>query len=140
MPIGGKLVLKGGATLGGGVDKKKKKAKKQATTTTTTTGEQEQQPAAAGTAGAAAGDGAGPSSASCEELPRDKLPTAYEKAFAIEAKRMQQGNRERACAWGAGSYRAPPAVLHGRTAPIKGNTAEERLDLRSASKADRYCK
>lgn len=144
MPIGGKLVLKGGATLGGGVDKKKKKAKKQATTTTTTPNEQEQQPAAAGTAGAAAaagdGGGAGPSSASREELPRDKLPTAYEKAFAIEARRMQQGNRERACAWGAGSYRAPPAVLHGRTAPIKGDTAEERLDLRSASKADRYCK
>lgn len=133
MPIGGKLVLKGGATLGGGVEKKKKKKK-------ASKGVDD-----AAEAATAAGDGssgaAGPSSSSHpqqEVLPKDKLPTAYEKANPFEAKRLEKG-QERATAWGA-SYRKPPAVLHGRTAPIRGDTAEERLDLRAASKADRYCK
>jgi len=143
MPIGGKLMLKGGASLGGGgVDKKKAKKKK-----TAAGGD------AAAAAAAAAAGGAGTSASAAaaagaaaagpalkEELPNDKLPAAYEKAFEIEARRLQQ-RRERASPWGA-SYRPPPpgAILHGRDRAIRGDTAEERLDLRSAAKADRYCK
>jgi hypothetical protein len=136
MPIGGKLVLKGGATLGGGVEKKKKKKKANKGVDDAEAAAM----AAAGDGGSGAAAAAGPSSSSQpqEVLPKDKLPTAYEQANPFEAKRLQQG-QERSTAWSA-SYRKPPAVLHGRTAPIRGDTAEERLDLRAASKADRYCK
>lgn len=143
MPIGGKLVLKGGATLGGGgggVDKKKTKKKKAAAAA----GSDAAAAAAAGGAGTSASAAAASAAASGppqkEELPKDKLPNAYEKAFVIEARRLQQG-QERANPWGA-SYRPPPAgaILHGRSVAINGDTAEERLDLRSAAKADRYCK
>lgn len=141
MPIGGKLVLKGGATLGG-VDKKKakKKSKKggDASTVEVLSGDAAAA-ATAAAAAAAAASAAGPSTAA-EELPKDKLPAAYEKTFDLEAKRLQQG-RERSTAWGA-TYRAlpPGAVLHGHSAPLRGDTAEERLELRAAAKADRYCK
>lgn len=47
--------------------------------------------------------------------------------------------KARSTAWGS-SYRAPPEVLHGYTKKVTGANAEERLDLRCASKGDRYCK
>jgi hypothetical protein len=37
-------------------------------------------------------------------------------------------------------YRAPPPVLHGYSAPVTGETHEERLDIRCAKKADKFCK
>lgn len=134
MPIGGKLVLKGGVALGaGGVDKKKKKKKSK-------DGGGGASDAAAAAAEAAATTTTTTKTTAAAPLPQDKLPQSYEKAFDIEARRLQQG-RERSTAWGA-SYRpvAPGAVLHGYSTPVTGATAEERLDLRSAAKADRYCK
>jgi len=45
----------------------------------------------------------------------------------------------RSTAWGS-TFRAPPTILHGYSHAVTGKTAQERLDLRAASKADKYCK
>jgi len=41
--------------------------------------------------------------------------------------------------WGQ-RYKKAPKILHGYTAAVKGNTAEERLDMRAAMKSDKFCK
>lgn len=51
---------------------------------------------------------------------------------------MQEG-KSKSTPWGCG-YRAPPEILHGYTKKVTGKTAEERLDLRSAAKSDKFCK
>ncbi|GBF96998.1 hypothetical protein Rsub_09795 [Raphidocelis subcapitata] len=143
MPIGGKLVLKGGETLGG-VKKKKKKHKKKP----------EDEAAAAAAAAAAQGEQAGGS----EQQQQEQQPAGgaavpkagasgittkgntYEQEFSLEMERTKQG-KVRSTAWGS-SYRAPPEVLHGYTKKINLKTANasERLDLRAAAKHDKFCK
>jgi hypothetical protein len=41
--------------------------------------------------------------------------------------------------WGS-SYREAPEILHGYSSKVKGETASERLDMRAATKADKFCK
>ncbi|GFR48480.1 hypothetical protein Agub_g10376 [Astrephomene gubernaculifera] len=131
MPLGGKLVLKGGTTLKElqGVEKKKSKKVKKAEALGD--GDEGNQPTAAP---------ADPTK------PKPIAPTAvnvmsgktYEEEFDLETKRVKEG-KARSTPWGTG-YRAPPAILHGYTGKVTGKTAEERLDLRSASKSDKFCK
>ncbi|KAG2437924.1 hypothetical protein HXX76_005540 [Chlamydomonas incerta] len=133
MPLGGKLVLKGGATLkelDGGVEKKKSKKPKKL------------KEGGEGAEGAVAADAA----PADPTKPKPAVPTAinvmsgknYEQEFDIEMKRVQEG-KAKSTPWGCG-YRAPPAILHGYTSKVTGKTAEERLDMRSAAKSDKFCK
>ena len=65
----------------------------------------------------------------------------YEDLLPMEVKRMQEARGRTVC-FGT-NYRAAPEVLHGYDASLKGKkglTAEERLDMRSGGKADKYCK
>ncbi|KXZ50951.1 hypothetical protein GPECTOR_14g197 [Gonium pectorale] len=132
MPTGGKLVLKGGTTLKDlqGVEKKKSKKPKKKEVE----GEEE---------------GQGEDTQLANPDPTKPKPIAatavnvmsgktYEEEFDLETKRVKEG-KSKSTPWGCG-YRAPPAILHGYTAKVTGKTAEERLDLRSASKSDKYCK
>ena len=50
-----------------------------------------------------------------------------------------QAPKVRSTPWGA-SYRAPPTILHGYDKVVSGSNAQERLDLRCAAKADKFCK
>ncbi|GLC39219.1 hypothetical protein PLESTM_000865200 [Pleodorina starrii] len=128
MPLGGKLVLKGGATLKElqGVEKKKsKKVKKKDEENNVDAGEE------------APVD---------PTKPKPVAPTAvnvmsgktYEEEFDLETKRVKEG-KAKSTPWGCG-YRAPPAILHGYTTKVTGKSAEERLDMRSAAKSDKFCK
>ena len=84
---------------------------------------------------AAPGDASEPPSA---QQRMGKAGDLYEKEFNFETERAEQG-KTRSTPWGQG-YRAPPAVLHGYSAPVTGDTSEQRLDLRCAKKADKFCK
>ncbi|KAF5830570.1 hypothetical protein DUNSADRAFT_14336 [Dunaliella salina] len=66
------------------------------------------------------------------------LVGTYEEDFVYETERMKTG-KVRTTAWGA-TYRKPMEIPHGYTHKITGKTAEERLDLRSTTKADKFCK
>ena len=66
---------------------------------------------------------------------------SYEELFPSEVKKLAEA-KGRTSAWGS-NFRAAPEVLHGYSAPLAAGarrTAEERLDLRAASKADKFCK
>ena len=68
---------------------------------------------------------------------------SYEDEFPEEARRATEG-RGRTVACGT-NYRAAPETLHGysrkwRDTPASAMTREEKLDLRSATKADKFCK
>jgi len=65
----------------------------------------------------------------------------YEDLFPAEKKRQADAKGRSNC-WGT-NYREAPDVLHGYTESWKGKksfSAEERLDLRAASKADKFCR
>lgn len=129
MPLG-KLVLKGGQELVG-IKKKKKKSKK----SKTKDNDDERQGQDAGSEEKSAKQEAGTSGGATGKEPAAFL---YEKEFQFETQRMDEG-KARSTAWGA-TYRAPPEILHGYSRQVKGDTFEERLDLRCAKKADRMCK
>lgn len=115
MPLGGKLVLKGGHTLQG---VKKKKGKKKS---------QQQKPDAEqhnGEEGKAAGVSA--------------TGKTYEEEFSLEMEKAKEG-KVKNTPWGS-SYRDAPEILHGYTVKVTGKTAEERLDMRAARKSDKFCK
>ena len=66
---------------------------------------------------------------------------SYEQLFPAEMKRMGEA-KGRTSAWGS-NFREAPSVLHGYSAPLAAEakrTAEERLDMRAATKADKFCK
>jgi hypothetical protein len=125
----GKLLLKGGETVGG-VSKRKHKKKKKAA---------EEPSLAAATKDQASPSAAADASKSSEQAAGTE-PTKfeYEKEFKFETERMKE-SKARSTAWGA-TYRAPPKILHGYDRQVQGVTYEERLDLRCAKKADRMCK
>ena len=50
---------------------------------------------------------------------------AYETAFALEMSKRKKDARG--------------TVLHGYDRAVHGDTASERLDLRAATKSDKYC-
>ena len=63
---------------------------------------------------------------------------SYEELFPSEVKKLAEA-KGRTSAWGS-NFRAAPEVLHGYSAPLVAGarrTAEERLDVRAASKAVR---
>jgi hypothetical protein len=127
MPVLGKLVLKGGQSVGG-VKKKKKGSKSK-----------RQQGSEAGTSApdehAQAGEGETGTGGTITTTHPGFL---YEKEFKFESERMNEG-KARSTAWGA-TYSKAPTILHGYDKQVKGDTYEERLDLRCAKKADRMCK
>ena len=70
-----------------------------------------------------------------------KPTKSYEELFPSEVKRQAEA-KGRTSAWGT-NFRAAPEVLHGYSQPLAQGakrTAEERLDVRAATKADRFCK
>jgi len=136
-------VLKGGETLGGAVVKKekKKKVKKVKAVDGTETGLE----------GANAEQEVGEEAAAEEKkLASTKIkpavPTAinvmsgknYEEEFDLENARMLTGHKKNT-PWGS-SHRIAPEILHGYDRKVTGVTAEERLDMRAATKTDRFCK
>jgi hypothetical protein len=69
-----------------------------------------------------------------------KQNKSYEELFPSEAKRQSEA-KGRTSAWGS-NFRAAPDVLHGYAAPLAQGarrTAEEKLDVRAATKADKFC-
>jgi hypothetical protein len=128
----GKLVLKGGETIGGVKKKKKHKKKRKDKAIDNSNVDLVAH-------GEACAPGA-PHQRDSSEQDKGTEPSKfeYEKEFKFETARMKEG-KARSTAWGA-TYRAPPNVLHGYEREVKGETYEERLDLRCAKKADRMCK
>ncbi|KAK2075819.1 hypothetical protein QBZ16_001560 [Prototheca wickerhamii] len=115
MPVGGKLVLKGGLQVtSSGVEKKKKKKRKDKESS--------------------AGDDTGKAAAAITTQGEG----TYEQVFSLEMEKARAG-KVKNTPWGS-SFRAPPQVLHGYDRKVKGKTAEERLDMRAAMKADKFCK
>eukprot|EP00746_Dinoflagellata_sp_MGD_P026794 gnl/MRDRNA2_/MRDRNA2_163175_c0_seq1.p1 gnl/MRDRNA2_/MRDRNA2_163175_c0~~gnl/MRDRNA2_/MRDRNA2_163175_c0_seq1.p1 ORF type:complete len:288 (-),score=52.26 gnl/MRDRNA2_/MRDRNA2_163175_c0_seq1:42-905(-) len=70
----------------------------------------------------------------------------YEEMFPLEMKRIatatEEGHAKRGSyGFDAGSVKNMYGkVLHGYDRPVYGKTVEERLDIRSASKSDKFCK
>eukprot|EP01025_Chloroclados_australasicus_P024807 TRINITY_DN2487_c2_g1_i1.p4 TRINITY_DN2487_c2_g1~~TRINITY_DN2487_c2_g1_i1.p4 ORF type:complete len:131 (-),score=29.66 TRINITY_DN2487_c2_g1_i1:332-724(-) len=130
MPIGGKLRLKGDSKSGG--VKKKKKAKKvehkQAKDFVDELNQQQDEPNV---------------TKSEKQVKQEAISIVsgknYEEEFALEMAKAKEG-KTRSTPWGS-SFRTPPEVLHGYTEKIKRNAnAEQRLDVRCAMKADKFCK
>eukprot|EP00884_Botryococcus_braunii_P019765 jgi/Botrbrau1/6472/Bobra.0034s0046.1 len=126
MPIGGQITLKGGIPLGvkAGTAKKKKKKKVDSEAVEGTVDQEL----------ILSKDGK-PISAASVSVQSGK---AYEQEFALEMEKAKEG-KVKNTPWGS-SYRAPPKILHGYSAPVTGKTAEERLDLRCAVRGDKFCK
>jgi hypothetical protein len=129
---GGKFSFKGGGDLGVKTKKKKKKEKKAAAAAE---GDEEAEIAAL-KAAMTVGEGIGGE-------PGGDAKGTYEELFPYEKKRQVDGKGRSHC-WGT-NYREAPEVLHGYTESWKKKkqhemTAEERLDLRCGSKADKYSK
>ncbi|KAF6252953.1 hypothetical protein COO60DRAFT_1704049 [Scenedesmus sp. NREL 46B-D3] len=127
MPIGGKLVLKGGVPLKGKVQKKQKKPKPTHETA-------EDEAAAAG----AADDSTKQVAKVAPTAINVQTGKSYEQEFELEQLRMAKP-KVKTTPWGS-SYREAPEILHGYTAKVRGDTPSERLDMRAATKADKFCK
>lgn len=124
----GRLILKGGQTLVSKDINKKKKKKKSKKSTSAKPDEAD-----------ADLDTKRPQADEVTKLPAGtKPPSEYEAEFKLEMARAEEA-KSRSTAWGV-SYKAPPTVLHGYSAPVTGATFEQRLDVRCARKADRMCK
>ncbi|WIA19691.1 hypothetical protein OEZ85_005619 [Tetradesmus obliquus] len=125
MPIGGKLVLKGGVPLKGKVQKKQKKPK--------------QPQEAAEDEAAAAGDDSSKQVAKVAATAINvQSGKSYEQEFELEVSRMAKP-KVKTTPWGS-SYREAPEILHGYNKKVTGVNASERLDMRAATKADKFCK
>ncbi|CAD7696492.1 unnamed protein product [Ostreobium quekettii] len=121
MPVGGKLHLKGDKPLKG--VKKKRKQKKGVAVVPAEEGEKEGQKSKKPAVDPASVSATG---------------HTYEQEFPSEVEKGREG-KTRNTPWGS-SYRAPPQILHGYRVEVKGDNAQERLDLRCAKKADKFCK
>ncbi|KAJ9514272.1 hypothetical protein QJQ45_012223 [Haematococcus lacustris] len=53
-------------------------------------------------------------------------------------KLRRETGKARSTPWGS-TYRQAPEILHGYTKKVLGVTAEERLDIRASTKADKFC-
>mmetsp|Transcript_38727 Transcript_38727/g.65197 ORF Transcript_38727/g.65197 Transcript_38727/m.65197 type:complete len:153 (-) Transcript_38727:236-694(-) len=62
----------------------------------------------------------------------------YEQLFPYESQRAKEAKGRSQC-YGT-NYRAAPEILHGYNRKVKGDTHEERLDMRCGQKADKHCK
>lgn len=128
MPVGGKLLLKGGESLP--VEKKIKKKK---------------QAAPASQVKDAETDPTDPNIAKPIQSQGISIQSGktYEDEFEFEKQRRKEAAAGKAMIkntpWGS-SYRAAPEILHGYTKKVTGSTAEERLDMRAATKSDKFAK
>ena len=129
------LVLKGGLSLAARKDSAGSSKKRKATDSDT---------GADGAPGAAGQEGGGGAAASVGGIggPAGGPATkTYEELFASEMARAREA-KGRTSAWGT-NFRAAPEVLHGyseRLDTSKPLSAEQRLDLRAATKADKFCR
>lgn len=131
--VPGRLLLKGGVGL---VERKPQRKRK-----ATANAAAEPAPTAAASDEAAGGAGEAPAVAGIGGAVGQKPTSTYEDLFPLESKRLAEA-KGRTAPYGT-NYRAPPAVLHGYTAPLDRSaplSAEARLDLRSAAKADKFCR
>eukprot|EP00879_Flechtneria_rotunda_P002967 GHRR01003184.1.p1 GENE.GHRR01003184.1~~GHRR01003184.1.p1 ORF type:complete len:129 (+),score=46.39 GHRR01003184.1:327-713(+) len=128
MPIGGKLLLKGGLPLKG-VSKKKHKKPKQLETVEEGQHEEDEE---VDTRLDAKGTKIAPTAINVMS------GKSYEQEFDLEQQRMAKP-KVKTTPWGS-SYREAPEILHGYSHKVKGDTASERLDMRSATKSDKFCK
>jgi len=120
---GGSLSFKNGGSLG--VTKKKKKKDKKATAEAVVAQALQDTTVGEGIGGEPGGEAKG----------------TYEDLFPAEKKRQNDAKGRSVC-YGT-NYREAPEVLHGYTESWKGKknmSAEERLDLRAASKGDKFCR
>jgi hypothetical protein len=133
MPVGGKLILKGGLQVTStGVEKKKKKRKKPVIA-------DNEDPSPDATKAVASPSSTAPAQGqNAGAQPTTDMSKPYEQEFASEMDKARQG-RAKSTPWGTG-YRVPPKILHGYSGTVRGRTAEERLDMRSATKSDKFCK
>ncbi|GFH24271.1 uncharacterized protein HaLaN_22034, partial [Haematococcus lacustris] len=125
----GRLVLKGGEPLGGIQKKKAKKPKKVGDVAEVQDGQVEE-------ASASVVDPSAPKPvdpAAVNVMSGKK----YEEEFEFEKLRRETG-KARSTPWGS-TYRQAPEILHGYTKKVLGVTAEERLDIRASTKADKFC-
>lgn len=131
MPIGGKLVLKGGVPLKGAVKKKKKS--KALAAVEDEGGEQDEQQQEQG-------DTSQPGAVKkVDPLAINVMSgKSYEQEFDLEQERMKKP-KVKSTPWGS-TYRAAPEILHGYSSKVTGRNASERLDMRAATKADKFCK
>ena len=130
MPVGGKLVLKGGIRVtSSGVEKKKKKKRRRKDNLAedSTQANRADQGISASVPplqpfvfDATSSDGAVTGSISVQSN------KTYEEEFAFEIEKVK--------------HKRAPEILHGYDKKITGKNAAERLDMRSSMKADRYCK
>ncbi|KAG7672196.1 hypothetical protein KSW81_005078 [Nannochloris sp. 'desiccata'] len=112
MPVGGKLVLKGGLKVTStGVTKKKKKRKEEELTEEKKKQREEERKTQGGIS-----------------VMSNK---SYEEEFSLEMSKAKEG-KAKAAPWSSG-YKKAPEILHGYDKKVKGKTAEERLDMRSGS-------
>ena len=126
----GQLVLKGGlAVTASGVAKKKSKKR----------GGKKEAVAADGGDADAAGPSAPPAAAAAAPhgINVARPDSTYEQEFATESRAAREG-RAKATPWGSG-YRQAPEILHGYDAKLTGKNATERLAMRAATKADKFC-
>eukprot|EP01023_Acetabularia_acetabulum_P059381 TRINITY_DN71367_c0_g1_i1.p2 TRINITY_DN71367_c0_g1~~TRINITY_DN71367_c0_g1_i1.p2 ORF type:complete len:129 (-),score=29.37 TRINITY_DN71367_c0_g1_i1:93-479(-) len=128
MPVGGRLKLKGDKVIGG--VKKKKKSKK-IVERSEIEGEdiiQTEEPNV---------------TQRDKSVKQDSISIVsgknYEEEFSLEMAKAKEG-KTRSTPWGS-TFRAPPTVLHGYSEKLKGSgNAEQRLDVRCAMRADKFCK
>ena len=108
---------------------------------------------AAAAAAEAAGGGAPAAAAADDDADaklRAALPKSYDEEFGLEAAARRAAAAAPASAAAAAApgaigphghkFGRAPAVLHGYSAPVSGATAQERLDMRCATKADKFCR
>lgn len=128
MPVGGKLLLKGGEAL----LEQKKSSKKRKKTEVACEGEE-------GKAEGSKEDPSGPmKKPTVNPLGITTGGKTYEDEFNFEKDRIKSGQVKNT-PWGS-SYRAAPEILHGYSKKVTGKTAEERLDMRAATKSDKFAK
>lgn len=135
MPVGGKLRLKGGLEVKRhGLDKKKKKKKSTSSKVSNSAGglnETRDESVSSDLIDKDAGlrDSERQAGISSESKSRHTIKS-YEEEFGLEMNKLKRTVESKAM----------PDVLHGYSTKVKGKTAEERLDLRSAMKSDKFCK
>jgi hypothetical protein len=129
------LVLKGGLSLAAKKEPAGNKKRKATDADAAADG-------APGAAGQGGGEAVGAASAGGIGGPAGGPATkTYEELFASEMARAREA-KGRTSAWGT-NFRAAPEVLHGyseRLDTSKPLTSEQRLDLRAATKADKFCR
>ncbi|KAL6753165.1 hypothetical protein V8C86DRAFT_2733960 [Haematococcus lacustris] len=127
----GRLVLKGGEPLGGIQKKKAKKPKKVGDVAEGQDGQVEE-------ASASVVDPSAPKPVDPAAVNVMSAGGLLGAAWLQFEKLRRETGKARSTPWGS-TYRQAPEILHGYTKKVLGVTAEERLDIRASTKADKFC-